>query len=119
MSKKQIELAPGTVVSDEYLSRSVRYPLINDELSNLLGQVLTVIDASVTEPTQLKAIKDLIKARFSEKIHATFWDYCYRGAFQTIIDADTYLRSMIVDGTAKHSEMDYVRPATSPRPPLD
>jgi hypothetical protein len=115
MSKKSIELAPGTVVSDEYLSRSVRYVLINDELSNLLGQILTIVDASITEPNQLKAIKDLIKQRFSDKIHGTFWDYCYRNDYQF---TDPFVRCNVLEGTAKHSEMEYHR-ASGQMPPLN
>jgi len=43
---------------------------IDDFLSNLRGEVLTIIDASVTEDRQLKAIKDLVHNRFN----GTRWD---------------------------------------------
>lgn len=34
---------------------------INDGLSNRLGRVLTIIDASIADPEQRKALKDLIR----------------------------------------------------------
>lgn len=44
-----------------------RASFIHDNLDHLLGEVLTVIDAAVTEPTQNKAIKDIIRKHFSKK----------------------------------------------------
>ena len=43
---------------------------IDGFLSNLKGEILTIIDASVADPRQLKAVKDLIHNRFS----GTRWD---------------------------------------------
>ncbi len=117
MSKKQYKLAPGgPAVADEYLSRGVRYPLITHELSHLLGQVLTVIDAAITEPNQLKAIKDLLKSKFSDKMYGIFWDYCYRKEFDI---SQPYFRSMLIESLVKHSEMEYAPPHNSALPEPD
>lgn len=43
------------------------------EKKQILGKVLTLIDATVVEPTQNKALKDLIKQSFSENNQA-YWD---------------------------------------------
>ena len=40
--------------------------LVSDNLSHLMGEILTVVDAS-TEGEKNKAMKDLIKRAFSEK----------------------------------------------------
>jgi repressor of nif and glnA expression len=95
MSKKNIGL-PVPKKGEVYTSRSVRYPLITDELSMLMGRVLTVIDASIADKEQLKAIKDLIRERFSNVIHERFWDYCYRKEYRPLgpIEEDN-----IVEGT--------------------
>lgn len=34
------------------------------EVSHLMGEVLTIVDAAIVDGTQRKALKDLIKARF-------------------------------------------------------
>jgi len=38
-----------------------------ENLRELLGSVLTIIDASIADPMQNKAIKDLIRDKFSNK----------------------------------------------------
>jgi hypothetical protein len=40
--------------------------LVGDNLSHLMGEILTIVDAS-TEGEKNKAIKDLIKGKFSDK----------------------------------------------------
>lgn len=37
---------------------------INDDQRNKLGRVLTIIDASISDPTQRKAIKDLVQGQW-------------------------------------------------------
>ena len=61
-----------------HVSRSIKYPLIVDELSHLLGQILTIVDASVVDAEQRKAVKDLVRDKFNERMYEKFWDYCYR-----------------------------------------
>ena len=98
-------------IKDDYTSRSVRFPLIMDELENLLGQVLTIVDAAYTNPAQNKATKDLIRQRFGNKMHDVFWQYCYANDF----DADgagAWYSSNIVEGTMKYSDTDKIN-----RPP--
>lgn len=48
--------------------RAFRFDLVSQHLRWLMGQVLTVIDASIENPNKLKAVKDLIKDKFSYKI---------------------------------------------------
>ncbi len=48
--------------------RVFNYSLINKQLRFLMGEVLTVIDASIQNERQLKATKDLIKGKFSNKL---------------------------------------------------
>jgi len=43
---------------------------VDSRLSNLKGEVLTIIDATIVDPRQLKAVKDLIHGRF----FGTRWD---------------------------------------------
>lgn len=44
-----------------------RYDFVQDNLNNLLGQVLTVVDASV-DGEKNKAVKDLIREKFHSKM---------------------------------------------------
>jgi hypothetical protein len=81
-----------------------------DEMQHLLGQVLTIIDASVHDPRQNKAMKDLIKQRFGHTVHDTFWYYCYSKEFEPT--QEVYYRQNVVHGTLKHSEQDF-----APKPP--
>lgn len=81
MSKKQKKPESVRLGSDEYVSRLLRYPLINQEISGLLGKVLTVIDASIADPVQNKAVKDIVREHFFNLMQGTLWDYCYRKAF--------------------------------------
>lgn len=41
---------------------------VNAHLSHLMGEVLTVIDATIDEERKLKATKDLIRDKFSSKM---------------------------------------------------
>ena len=46
---------------------ALKIDLVNSNISDLLGKILTIIDASISEPIQNKALKDLIKEKFSNK----------------------------------------------------
>jgi len=50
----------------------MRFSFVSRYLRVLMGEVLTVVDATLTDPRQLKAVKDLIKKDFSLKIN---WIY--------------------------------------------
>jgi hypothetical protein len=41
--------------------------LIHENLDHLLGEILTIVDASIVDGTQRTAIKDLVKDKFSKK----------------------------------------------------
>lgn len=88
---------------DKYISRGVRFPIIADELSDLLGKVLTVVDASITDKVQCKAMKDLIRERFGHTVHDNFWHYCYARDFDPKAAGD-YYSTFIIEGELSHQK---------------
>lgn len=100
--KKNRNGGPG-LLGNSFTSRSLRFPLLNDEMNNLLGKVLTVIDASISDTKQNEAIKDLLRAHFSDKIHTVFWNWCYSNDVK-IEQLEDFLQENIVDGIFSHSE---------------
>lgn len=53
--------------------------------SNLKGMILTIIDASISDPTQRKALKDLIiqafyRTNFNETARDAIWRWCRENA---------------------------------------
>lgn len=48
--------------------KEVNYYRIENSIKNLSGQILTIIDASISDKQQNKAIKDLIKHRVCERL---------------------------------------------------
>lgn len=50
------------------IKNAIRVGAIDENLNNLRGRVLTVIDASISDIDQKKAIKDLIHSEFDKKI---------------------------------------------------
>lgn len=58
----KFELERGT--GENYM----RFSLVSRHLRWLMGEVLTVVDATIADPRQLKAAKDLIKKDFASKI---------------------------------------------------
>ncbi len=55
---------PSTITKGEKLAD---YSFIQSNLRNMLGRVLTVIDASIIEPRQNKAVKDIIRNEFIDE----------------------------------------------------
>jgi hypothetical protein len=54
----------------EFGSSLADYSFIQNEFRNMLGKVLTIIDASIVDPKQNKAIKDIIRNEFiDEYVH--------------------------------------------------
>ena len=85
MSKK-LELPPnGTgpfspfvdVPGSEY-EKAVKYPRIEDDVRDLAGRILTVIDASVPSESQNKAMKDIVKSEIRSFL-LRYQNYCYDG----------------------------------------
>jgi predicted kinase len=72
------------------------YEIIETQLSFLKGKVLTVIDASLTDERQVKAVKDLVKNAFNEQI-TVIGQFCFPDVHmmtrnqvnETIGDVDT------------------------------
>lgn len=58
--------------------RIIGYYLWENTLKDLAGKTLTIIDASFTDATQRKAVKDLIKQNFWKTIYDCQKDY-YEG----------------------------------------
>ena len=56
-------------MSHEMLGKEVKldYSAVLSQFGFLEGKVLTIIDASFSEPRQLKAVKDLVRKMFSEQ----------------------------------------------------
>lgn len=50
-------------------NKLVEYGFVQKELKNILGKVLTIIDASIIEPIQNKAIKDIIRNEFIDEYY--------------------------------------------------
>lgn len=48
--------------------RVMRFSLVSKQMRWLQGEVLTVLEASIEDDRKLKAVKDLIKDKFSAKI---------------------------------------------------
>jgi len=59
-------------------SEVIAYSYLEDEYRILAGKVLTIIDASIGNPTQNKCIKDLIRAEFHRRI-GKLQDLYWRG----------------------------------------
>lgn len=61
----------GPIVGER---RLVDFHFIMNQLSMSMGDMLTIIDASITDQFQRKALKDLIRKSFSERINdAVSW----------------------------------------------
>ena len=56
--------------------RAVKYYRLEDDLKRLSGKVLTIVDTSITDERQNKAMKDLIKGLFSKEIYH-YQDICF------------------------------------------
>lgn len=50
----------------------MEYSLIEQQIKWLMGEILTVIDATIDDERKLKAVKDIIKDKFSNKLN---WIY--------------------------------------------
>jgi len=58
---------------DKRESTAFEYSYLVSELKNLLGQVLTLMDATLTDERQLKAVKDIIREQFATKM-SDLWE---------------------------------------------
>jgi len=66
------------VVKTEGEERAVRFGRLRDDIKDLSGRVLTIVDASIADKTQNKAMKDLIKSQFA-RILGRYEDICFYG----------------------------------------
>lgn len=70
--------------------RKLTLNAVTPQFKRLEGEVLTVIDAAFAEPTQRKAVKDLLRARFAdrqmylEKLCLDGWN---EGEDSTVVDS--------------------------------
>lgn len=65
MSKKTLTVEE---LSEKFKAKEFTGTWVCDQLRFLLGRVLTVIDASIADPRQNKAIKDVLKGEFINKL---------------------------------------------------
>ena len=84
MSEKQVKSdnlvqeTPYSFLNDiKEEHKDIAYSLSEDNVKRLAGKVLTLIDASIAEDKQNKAMKDLVKQYFRETIEQfqSFWFY--------------------------------------------
>lgn len=73
--------------------RQLDYPSIQSQIQFLEGKVLTVIEASITNAGQQKAVKDLIKKMFSEQL-SWIADLCF---VDLPIKSEDQVRAMGID----------------------
>lgn len=67
----------ATIPLEKEMGEEVRYTLIQKEIQNLTGKVLTLLEATVDDERKLTAVKDIVKEYFSsniKKIHNFFYD---------------------------------------------
>lgn len=48
--------------------RAMRYSLAAMQLKHLLGEILTVVEASIERPEKVKAVKSLVRDKFHRKM---------------------------------------------------
>ena len=74
----EIRTRGKNVGANRLLGKEVKldYGAIGSQMSFLQGKILTIIDASFTDERQLKAVKDLVKAQFSEQL-SWIGDICF------------------------------------------
>lgn len=76
-------------------SSAFDYSVVCNQIKRLLGQVLTVIDASYTNERQLKAIKDIVRNHFSNelsylwKVSENDWEKIIEDSFEDSIKNGT------------------------------
>ncbi len=82
MSKQNASTPPANIydpfqdVSEN--EKAVRYQRLLDDTKYLMGKVLTVVDASMSNEAQNKAAKDLIKDNFRAFL-VRYENICYKG----------------------------------------
>ena len=66
------------VVFKEDDERAVRYFRLEDDIKTLAGRILTVIDASIIDDRQNKAMKDIVKGHIHKFLYQ-YQEMCYFG----------------------------------------
>lgn len=97
-----------------YGLRNYLFNDIDNKQNNFLGQVLTIIDASISDKEQRKGIKDLIKNEFYRDrkfvlIREILLNYCKQYCPDTVPDTkggeDSFLGIMRLDGSLSEPEI--------------
>lgn len=86
MSKQELLESAVADHEESETKKQFSFKNIRVSLSHLQGKVLTIIDASILEDRQNKAIKDLIKKSFNEQIE---WTYKVATDFEAELYLDT------------------------------
>ena len=77
--------------------KKLSYSAIDTQINNLRGKVLTIIDASIADKEQRKAIKDLIHSIFSRKL-----DWIYQTSTYPFIEFKMFDDEKIDEQKEKH-----------------
>lgn len=80
------------------------YEFISAEIRKLTGQVLTVIDASISDERQLKAVKDLIRNHFADELNS-LWETS-EGSWQETVEGS--LEEALKNGTLQEATLEEV-----------
>ena len=72
------EIYSPFVVKTEGEERAVRFERLKNDIKDLSGRILTIVDASIADKTQNKAMKDLIKSQFARTL-GRYEDICFYG----------------------------------------
>lgn len=70
--------------------RKLTLATVAPQFKQVEGEVLTIVDAAFSDPTQRKAVKDLIRARFADRqryIEKRCLDGWKEGEESTVIDS--------------------------------
>lgn len=76
MSKKEEEPIGWEKEAENNGERLICYGRIESKVKHLTGEILTIIDASISEEKQNKALKDVIKGRIADCLF-NLQDYCF------------------------------------------
>lgn len=69
MSDSKVSIELGTQESPVYLEYVSIHNQCHEHHNYLLGRILTILDASITDERQVKAAKDLAKGEFTDVWH--------------------------------------------------
>lgn len=84
MSKQKVLVSGENRVYDPFVKvsegeRAVKYYRLESDIRDLTGKILTIVDASVSDEKQNKAIKDLVKENIRQFLN-WYQEICFKGS---------------------------------------